>query len=444
MNVFLYSIANKKRNQVIDDLIGLFLESEFIPEQDKRILRHCLEVGANGQYPSPEYFGTFYPVAAFTFSNLSEIQTYVGKVLDRYKKSAIEKKVITLINDTTNASGLLTGLDDLVSGVDKADESGDSFSDFKPILYSDGINRPESKGLMCGIPEIDDLTNGFQEGSIATIAAFTGQGKSTLTSSILFRNALAGKKCVLISLEMAPEVIWPQFQARFLYQCKGMQVDSQSIQMHKLSKEEAEYISGFDDDFRSQICSNLVILDESVLNKQLVLSVKGWQRLFRSIEKKLGGLDLVAFDHVGQFELLFPDKGNIILKQIQSAIKTYKCESGNRPASIWCCQCNREGNRRAAKAGGKYDLQAIGDLNEVERSSSYVMFLFTDAEHISIQETLVSLVKHRLGGVLPDPATVQFHPELITVGLAVDPVTLDDGALNDLDASFSGGDFDGF
>lgn len=435
IEVFFYSIADKKVNQSISDAIQTMIDSEYVPLSDKKVLRHCLEVAKEGQYPSKDYFSTFYPAPAFVYKNLAEIIVYTGKVLDFYKTQFLQKEVLGIINDASNSGEFLDKLDKLTSRGETIDED-DAFEAYKPILYSESKDKPETKGIMCGVQEIDELTNGFQDGSIASICAFTGQGKSTMTVSTLFRNALEGKKCLLVSLEMAPEIIWPQFQARYLYQCKGMSLNFQDVLMHKLTSEQAAQAEEYDEGFREDICKNLMIVDESVLGKNVVMNSKNIQKLFRKCEKKLGGLDLIAFDHVGQFELLFPDQGNVILKQIQSAIKTYTCEDGHRPACIWCVQCNREGNKRAMKNGGKYDMQAIADLNEVERSSTYIIFMYTgDSDKLS-QETHMTLTKHRLGAVLTEPVTTTFNPGVSTVGSAIDKLTLDDESFNSLGNEF--------
>lgn len=436
IEVFFYSIADKKVNQVVSDTIQVLLDSEYVPVNDKNVLKHCLEVAKEGMYPSKDYFNTFYSMPAFTYNNLAEIVTYANKVIDFYKTQYLQKSVLGIINESTSSSEFLAKLDELSNKGDRIDED-DAFEMYRPILYSEAKDKPETKGIMCGVPEIDELTNGFQEGSVASICAFTGQGKSTMTVSTLFRNALEGKKCLLVSLEMAPEIIWPQFQARYLYQCKGMSLNFQDILMHKLTQEQATQVDGYDDDFKEQICKNLMIIDELVLSKSVVTSAKSIQRLLRKCEKQLGGLDLIAFDHVGQFELLFPEMGNVILKQIQSAIKTYACEDGHRPACIWCVQCNREGYKLAQKNGGKYAMTAIADLNEVERSSSYILFMYTSDDDKLSQETHMTLTKHRLGAVLSDPVVTTFNPGVSTVGQAIDKISLDDGDFNALGNDFN-------
>jgi len=148
-------------------------------------------------------------------------------------------------------------------------------------------------------------------------------------------------------------------------------------------------------------------------------------KLFKAAEKYLGGLDMVILDHVGQLELLYPECGNMILKQLTSAAKTYKNEKGEKISMIWAVQCNREGVRRATRRNGQYDLLAIGDLNEIERSSTYCVFLYTSDGMKITQETKISLLKNRLGVPIPVPFTTSFTPSVVSVGKKVEKAILE-------------------
>lgn len=441
---FLYSIAGKKANNVIDQLLDDLITSEYTPIQEKKVLSHCVEVARFGSYPTADYFTTFYDAPSYTFSSLAEIQDYVVKVRDFYERQAIQKKVLGAINEATTSADLRRSLGDLSSVA--GDTSEFDLDAFQPVLYSEDT-RPSTKGVCCGVPEIDEETNGFQDGSIAAYAAFTGHGKSTFTVSTIFKNALEGKKNVLVSLEVAPNIIWTQFQARYLYQVKGIQVTAQEILQRRLDPDREKLVNAADADFKRDICANLLVVDESVLNKKLVTDVRRMTSLFKAFEKRLGGLDLIAFDHVGQFELLYPDQGNQILKCIQSTIKTYYVTgpdgqpTKHQPACVWAVQCNREGQKRAEKKG-VYDLQAIADLHEVERSASYILFLYTSDDDKIRQETRMTLSKHRFGGVLTEPITTGFNPGVCTVGTATESLSMSDDDFNNLgDFSFDDGAF---
>jgi replicative DNA helicase len=75
------------------------------------------------------------------------------------------------------------------------------------------IDKAEGKqsGIMCGIPIFDDLTDGFQQGDIVTVAGYSGRGKS-YTAQAFLANALdQGKDALLMSLEMSTKQIMDRF-----------------------------------------------------------------------------------------------------------------------------------------------------------------------------------------------------------------------------------------
>jgi hypothetical protein len=115
----------------------------------------------------------------------------------------------------------------------------------------------------------------------------------------------------------------------------------------------------------------------------------------------------------------------MILKQLTSSAKTYKNDKGEKISMVWAVQCNREGNKRAMRRDGQYDLQAIADLNEVERSSTYCVFLYTSDGMKITQETKVSLLKNRLGVPIPQPFVTSFTPAVVSIGKKVEHMDLD-------------------
>ncbi len=762
IEVFYYSIAGKKTNATIDELIEQLIASEYIPDTDKKILNHTASVAQNGNYPSKDYYSTFYNTPAFTYRSLAEIVTYHSKVIDFYRRQTLQKQIISAINDSNTSSELSSKVSQIVNE-ESSSASDDKLDEYRPVLYSKDTNAELSKGIMSGISEIDQLTSGFQYGTIGSICAFTGHGKalsldtklwspkgdvtmgtvkigdqlwdkdgklcsvvrvfdiheplmynvkfengqevkaceshkwlvynhtnpkkgyqvketrellntvtdkwtsgkrfkwsvplasalefphkelpinpyilgyylggghsdkcafeiadtdievynilkkeyplskwsksqkskdplgksrtllmsktafynswkelnlrnkhipeeyfnssiaqrwdllrglmdsdgsaskgqceivtvheqlkvdiqrlldtlgikctgrvkvskcngkeckevvrfnfytevcpfklirkvskwesfsnkglinrnlkivdiqpighfparciqtdskshtflcgdrpivthnSTLCDSIAFKAAKEGKKVAVLSIEIAPELVWYMLQARYLYEVQGLSVTTTDLIQKKLTREMAEKVASYDENFLSEIASNIIVLDEAWLSKEVVFNYKVMNKKLRAVEKRLGGLDLVIWDHVGQLDLLFPDQGNSIIKQIQSSTKTYINEKGNKLVTLFAVQCNREGMRRATRRDGQYDLAAIADLNECERSSSYCIFLYTNEDMMVVQETKVQLIKHRLGSVMPEPVVTTFNPSIITVGSTVEKLTV--------------------
>lgn len=234
------------------------------------------------------------------------------------------------------------------------------------------------------------------------------------------------------------------FQARWLYEVHNLQVTSTDLIQKKLTKEMLAKVKSLESEYTEEFASNIIVCDSSVLPKGINKSSSVWVLLFKSWERKLKGLDLVAHDHIGQYDRLFPEEGNNIIKMITDATVVYKNKEGAKIVSLFACQCNRDGLKRATKRNGVYDITAISDLNEVERASAYIVFLYTPEDKAISQETVVTLAKHRLGAILSEPTPVAFIPSVSTVGSTVEQISYNDdiSSFGDEFGDFGGsGDF---
>lgn len=433
ITIFFYSIAGLSQDAKIDESLENLISLDCISDSDKKIAKHCLTCSENGNYPSVEYFDTIYknrPVV--TYNTIGEILTHYSAMVDYYQRQALQRTITTDINETSTFGDLLSRLTKRINDTENSNDEEFDFSEYEPVLYGDEEDKPLEEGLLLGVEEIDKITHGFQRGCVASICGFTGHGKSTLCNSSVYTNVMRGKKSLIISLELAPELYWKYIETRYMFDEKQLNVSLDEMQQHTLSPNLRDCVKAFEDDFRRDVKTNLLIIDENMLNKKLLLDFRKLNKLFKAAEKKLGGLDLVVLDHVGQLERLFPDMGNNMLKQLTSAAKTYKNEKGEKVGMIWAVQCNREGVRRASRREGQYDLLAIGDLNEVERSSSYCVFLYTSDSMKITQETKISLLKNRLGVPIPVPFKTSFTPNVVAIGKK-----FDNAVLNNDDFSFT-------
>lgn len=437
LNIFLFSIAGKKSNSTIDTLVEEFLTASYISPQDKKILEHTKKVAAEGNYPAKEYYNTFYEAPEFTYNSLAEIITLTKQIHDFYHSQEFQRSIIKAINESNSFSELQTSIAQLITEDATVADDVD-LSDYRPVYYSETLNKPQKSDIILGVNEIDEVTNGFMQATVAGICGFTGHGKTQTVISMLFRNASLKKKCCFCSLEVAPDIIWAMLETRYLYEKKGMAISFQDLKDRKIPSDLLPQVIEAEKDFQNDIVPNLFIVDESFLPKKVCLDYKLLTKRFKAVEQKLGGLDVVAFDHVGQFELLYPDCGNIIIKQIQSFTKTYPQANGTLGlVSVLAVQANRQGEMRARKRNYVYDLQAISDLNEVERTCSYIVFLYTSDDMKIVQETRMTLAKHRLGAVIPEPITVSFNPAVSMVGSSIEKVQISDDDFNAMDLGFN-------
>ena len=433
---FFYSIAGLKQSIPVDDMLYNMSSLPFINQKDKNVADYCLKCAEHGNYPSADYFANLYDKPESLAKTEAEIVLHYKSMVDFYLRQTLMKNATKVINETSTSSDLLNGLSRLVNDTETTTDAEFNFDDCKPELYGD-VDKPLESGLMTGIDELDQTTNGFQRGTVVSFCAFTGHGKTTLCDSTAYTNIASGKKVMILSIELPPDMVWKQFETRYMFE-RELAVDVHNMEHHTLDLSVGELVVSLEPDFKRDVVPNLLIIDESKITKKVMTDYRKINKLFKAAERKMGGLDMVIVDHVGQLELLYPETGNIILKQLTSAAKTFKNENGEKIVMVWAVQCNREGNRRAIRREGQYDLQAIADLNEVERSSSYCVFLYTSDAMKITQETKVSMLKNRLGVPIPVPFKTSFTPSVMMVGKKFDRADM-----NDIDYSFTemNGDF---
>lgn len=71
-------------------------------------------------------------------------------------------------------------------------------------------------GIKMGIPLFDDLTDGFQQGDVATVAGYSGKGKSTLAGYMLANSLSQEKTGLLLSLEMSRKQVLERFDTMIM------------------------------------------------------------------------------------------------------------------------------------------------------------------------------------------------------------------------------------
>lgn len=433
ITIYFYSIAGLESNENINESLENLISLDCFNESDKNIAKHCLACAENGNYPSKEYFNNIYknePVT--TYNSVAEILTHYKAMVDFYQRQFLQREITRKINETSNTTDLLNGLSKIL--VDAENSSADEFDFdnemYEPKFYGDRPDKPLENGMLLGVKGIDDATYGFERGQVASICGFTAHGKSTLINSAVYLNVMNGKKVLILSLELPIDVYWEYFETRYMFDEKQLNVSLGDIKHHTLNPNLAESVKSFEGDLRDDVVNNLLIIDEITLTKKMLLDYRKFNKLLKAAEKKLGGLDMVVLDHVGQLERLWPDCGNSMLKHLTTSAKTFLNEKGEHISMVWAVQTNREGVRRADRKDGQYDLQAIGDLNEVERSSAYCVFIYTPDGMKITQRTKISLLKNRFGSPIPVPIVTSFTPAVVAVGKEFEGVQLETSDFN--------------
>lgn len=437
---FFFVCAGHSAHPDFDSWFGGFLKIPNLSALDRSVLEYtvsCSESG--GTYPAWDYYSQYY-VAPARRLNRGELAVGYTAILEGYGRLQLSGDVTEAIGTTQSKGELLARLRGIVSEAD-ASSVGDAV-EYTPWSYKRDLDRPITEGIMLGIPEIDTVTNGFQQGQIASICGFTGSGKTQLCLSTLYRAAASGKKCLYISLELDPKTVQLMLQTRWMYSEKGHQLNSQDLMFHKLSGERKQQAIDLSDEFENTFSRNVMVVDSTWFPKDVMMDTEAIKRVYAKCERHMGGLDLIILDHVNRLQLLYTDKGrglgNEIIVKLCDAGLTFKTLEGKLPTTIFAVQTNRAGWTQASKNGGRYSLTAISDLNEVERSSAYCVFIFTDMMSGESQEAKICMPKHRFGSVVPEPVTTTFMPQVVVVGDVVSDISYED-AFSSLGSDFGGG-----
>ena len=420
--VVLNSVAGMKA-EPLEDTLGMFLDYvlELPLKFDARSrCEYARKCSLEGTYPTAVgYNQADCPIATSTatYKTNCEIATELHAIKEELTLLSVQKSMTKGMNTSESYEDFRRLALEAISKHDTIIGANTDEIDITPKLYSK--NDSLANGIAFGIEELDSVTHGMQRGSIATIGAFTGQGKSTFAESVTYNSALRGEKCLWFSLELPPEQIWAHFESRY-DNSKGIPVDRQNFQFRSFNDELSDRVIDMQPQFLADVGNNIAVVDESMIGldnlRELFLNPEKLNVFLKGIEKKLGGLDLICIDHVGQIELLFPECGNRAVKTFQTSSKSFRNEKSELCAWLMACQTNRLGYDYADKHGGQYQLKALSDLNEVERSSSYCIFMYTNEEDRNSDNTRMCMIKHRFGVIIGEPFNVNFRPDLTTVG----------------------------
>ena len=231
------------------------------------------------------------------------------------------------------------------------------------------------KGILYGIPEIDNVTNGIQPHEYITVSGWSGTGKSTLTMFILFNAWLQGKTPLLFSLEMESEAIMRKFdtlKTNFSYN---------NLKRFDLSDEEMAKWERAAEDIE-QAKSDIIVIDD--VGRCTVERVYSEMQRYRP--------DIVAIDYITLMETTRTTNAHWeAVTQITRDLKM-TARDLNIPI-IGVAQTN-------AVSDGEFKGSNIAYSKSIVRDSDVMFDLFCDDEMRQAKKMQLRLVKNRDGRAL--------------------------------------------
>lgn len=268
-------------------------------------------------------------------------------------------------------------------------------------------------GLGTGLTPIDETTKGGQLGELWILGGFTSHGKSTWALSWARYLATEGGFNVLVfSLEMSKKQVWrilatghsshPKFNRAPL--------DYEKIKSGTLSKEDEQYyLHEVLPDLRSEEYGRIEV--ETPVGYTTISEI----RARAEAVNKSNPLDMVLIDYVG---LVGAEKGRaksdrrqIINENIVAAKQmALEFDHGTGILVVTPHQINRQGHKKAQENGGIYEVEALSDANEAERTPDVVLTIYQDQPLRQKKEAVITMLKNRDGRII-EPFNVYLPPE---------------------------------
>lgn len=246
-----------------------------------------------------------------------------------------------------------------------------------------------------GIEHIDKTIGGIHSVDFISIVGYTKQFKSTLLRQIAYNITRQGKNVLFITLEMSHDDIENHFytlhannQERFGYD--SPKIVNKAVKEASLSANEFSYFEGVVEDYTSaeDLGSVYIKQPEGVYTLDMLKSD------VKKINRNIFPVDVLIIDGV---TLMYPnlksrksrEEMNTFVADIRSFGLTF--EQGKGLPIIAPFQVNRNGYENMLNnKSNLYDLTAISEYNEIERSSTHVISVaqtkdMRDAGEVQIQ-----------------------------------------------------------
>lgn len=395
---------------------------------------------------SPPYVGMDYIAILKEFVNQQNL-TLFGNVLNNANKIAsygMEHKI-------DGKRKKLKGIDDALSylnrqcipiifnGKSSVITEGDILSQKMLEMGSQDYHKMErnpmdSIGIPSWLQQMDDCTTGLKSGELMIVTAFTGHCKTTFALNQAYRALYGGWNTAFISLEMSFSELRDRIYV--LHSCNPMfkvehpeyahlvgTIDYNNVRYGNLNDEEKKFyfdivIEDFIDKREKKRYGKFYIWqpERTVTTlSDITMKLMGYQQECAIMDENL---DFCVIDYIS---LLGADEHersrdgnetvNNIVKNLKRLCLTFNEGRGIRVLSPH--QSNRDGYKKAKDPSneGIYDLTAISNNHEIERSADLVIsvYKFEDRESLKI----CCLKNRRNKFFLPFEAGINFNTGFI-------------------------------
>lgn len=305
---------------------------------------------------------------------------------------------------------------------------GQTVKDIQPYTVKDSVEDYDkfiergAIGIRTGVKLMDDVIVGMTYGTTNIIAAPPGCGKTTLAVNIAYNAILSNFRVCFMSFELPKRNMYWSFISRHSRQVTDGAGGIEAQLIHKGllgEKDLTESFKKFADDFAPIADDHLVILgaDDLVQFDSVYLD-----SVFNSLDKRMGGLDLVVLDYVQLLRWYRPK--SVDVATFVNDLVTYfmmvakRFHDGRGLIVLLLSQMNRDAISMLEKYKGERgaSLTGLAEFNALERDAHTVLVMFSTAAQRMASNSMFQWIKNRTGPTMPEMQVVRFEPAYNLVG----------------------------
>lgn len=269
----------------------------------------------------------------------------------------------------------------------------------------------EAIGVYTGLSEIDNTCNGLKNTEFLLVNAFSSQGKTTFSMYMAYRAINAGWNTGIFTLEQSFSEIRRQIYVKHTCNTKWEKepkfahlvgnISIEDVTNGTLTKEEkAFYYAAMEDLKGNDEYGRLFIKQPekaSTTTADIELKAMEWQQ---ELQPKGRDIEFLVVDYITLLDLPREERSrdsrentNNLIRKLKQICLTFNNGKGIRMLSPF--QASRKGYEAAKTNEGVYDLTALSDFHEAERSADIVMSLYMSKEWREEGKVKISCQKNR-------------------------------------------------
>lgn len=331
---------------------------------------------------------------------------------------AVKKNLLELATEE-NSAKLLEGIKTLHNQACKEEECEESRIVHVEDMSYDEITKEPSYGviLKSNVRELDAAAH-MSLGSVATVFAGPSHGKSMFAVNFTYLNTIQDTHNALyLSLEIPKSALYFQLLSRHSYQMDPQRaVPYRSIKDNILTSEQKKFLKEAEVDFKAVKKGSLRILDVS---DGLAFNPVQFGE-FLEARYAEEPFDLLVFDYL-QLVKYFVVRGLTDMELMNKLVSTMRQKSVSiggvgKILVLLLSQANRESIKKADKNNGAHSITGLAEVNDLERSSQFVISLYLNDILKASGEVKYCLLKNRDGPTLSSPQVTFMDPTCSVIG----------------------------